>query len=235
MVIGICDGDRIWCRKAEQMIEQFVENANFEAEIYCFAGSGEMLAYSGLPLDVLFLDIELEGENGIEVARKLNEKWKSCQIVYLTNYLNYATDVYQTDHVYFVMKEQFADRMADVFSKISHNQEQGKKKLAFACREGRTVFLSPDEIYYFERKGRKTVIETVWGSYEIKDRMDEILLKLPEMDFVRCHNSYIVYLNHVKEAGRDFFQMENGATIMISRGYAKETREAFARWVRTQL
>lgn len=53
------------------------------------------------------MDIELELDNGIQVAGMLNEKWPDCAIIYVTNYLFYAIDIYQTEHIYFVLKEQF--------------------------------------------------------------------------------------------------------------------------------
>ena len=178
------------------------------------------------------MDIELNGENGVKAALQVNAKWAHCQIVFLTNYLNYATDVYEAEHVMFVLKEQFAERLDSVFAKIAHEREQHRKQLCFVCVGKQTVYLAPDEIYYFERRGRKTIIETVWGSYELFDKIEDIMKRLPEGEFVRCHNSYVVYLPNIKEAKSGTFQMRNGQTITISRGYEKETKTAFMRWVR---
>lgn len=235
MVIGICDDDRIWLRRTQQLLEQYMNENQTEGEIHIFSDSAELFAYTGLPLDVLFLDIELQHESGMEVARQINVKWEPCQIVYLTNYLNYAVDVYQTEHVYYVLKEQFAERLNQIFSKVEHGLRLKRKSLSFQCIGGKIVSLAPDEIYYFERRGRRTLIESVWGSYEIRDRIEEVLRKLPRPDFIRCHASYIVGMANVREIEKDIFHMKNGAAVIVSRGYMKSTKAEVAAWMRAQL
>ena len=235
MIIGICDDDKIWYRRAEGLIEQYAEETGQEVALCYFPDTEALLAYEGAPLEALFMDIELNGENGVKAALQVNAKWAHCQIVFLTNYLNYATDVYEAEHVMFVLKEQFAERLGSVFAKIAHEREQHRKQLCFVCVGKQTVYLAPDEIYYFERRGRKTIIETVWGSYELFDKIEDIMKRLPEGEFVRCHNSYVVYLPNIKEAKSGTFQMRNGQMITISRGYEKETKTAFMRWVRGQM
>lgn len=235
MIIGICDDDRLWCRKAQKIIEDYGKKTCLTAEILCFTDHEELMNYTGEPIEVLFMDIELNETNGIDVVSYVNKKWEKCQIVYLTNYLFYAVDVYDTKHVFYVLKEQFAERIGSVFEKILHEMENRNKSLAFICRDGQRVFLAPEEIYYFERLTRKTIIKTVWGNYEIKERIDEIISMISMVDFIRCHNSYIVYLPNVKEADKNGLIMKNGDKILISRGYAKEARAGINRWIMTQL
>lgn len=235
MVIGICDDDKIWCEKAERLIEEFGQQTMLETEVHCFEDGEMLMAYSGAPLEALFLDIELKKENGLKIAKDVNQKWSKCQIVYLTNYLSYATEVYDTKHIYFVMKEQFALRIGTVFEKISRELEQHKRQLRFIHKGNQMICLEPEEIYYFERNKRKTILETVWGSFELYDRMDDLMKRLPSGEFVRCHNSYIVYLPNVKKIQKDVFLMRNGAQITVSRGYAKETKAALAKWVLAQM
>lgn len=73
-------------------------------------GRSVIAEFSDEPIDVLFLDIEMPDINGIETARAVNEKWSMCQIVYLTNYLFDATEVYHTAHVFYVLKNQFEQK-----------------------------------------------------------------------------------------------------------------------------
>ena len=97
------------------------------------------------------------------------------------------------------------------------------------------VSLSPGDIYYLERTERKTRLVTAWGEYEIKDRLDTCETYLTRPDFLRCHNSYIVYLPNVKEYKKGIFSMKNGDRLTISRAYEKETKAAFTRWVMSQM
>ncbi|MDY3919009.1 MAG: LytTR family DNA-binding domain-containing protein [Candidatus Limivivens sp.] len=234
MIIGICDDDKIWCRHAEQVIEGYTCQTSLEAEIFCFSEKEALLAYEGRPLDVLFLDIVMKEENGIALAVEINKKWKHCKIVYLTNYLHYATEVYETEHIFYALKEQFDVKIGKIFDKILHEMEQNQKSLTFAA-DGNFIMLAPEEIYYFERHGRITFIETVWGQYRIKEKMGDLEKRLPETDFLRCHNSYIVYLPNIRKADKGSFVMKNGAVILISRSYEKRTKASFTRWMLSQL
>lgn len=234
MILGICDDDETWCRKAELLLEEYGESLNLKTETRCFSRGRELLDYRGLPIDVLFLGIRLEGESGIEIAKEINRKWGNCQIVYLADHLDYVTEIYRTKHIFYVLKGQFEEKLGEIFGKILYEDEKKKKWLLFNVIGGKVINLAPEEIYYFERMKRVTVIETVWGKHEIHERLDEVMLRLPQMDFVRCHNRYIVYLPAVREMLKDTFLMKNGEVITISRSYMKSVRNVFNMWVKMQ-
>lgn len=235
MLVGICDDDRIWERRASQIIEEYGKKVLTEIEIQYFPDRNSLLNYVGEPIDALFLDIELGEENGIKLAEEVHKKWADCPVIFLTNYLHYATDVYHTEHIWFAVKEQFRDRVGEIFDRIIRSREKQKKQLHFICTNKQMVSLSPDDIFYLERVERKTRLITSWGNYELKDRMDQCETYLTKPDFLRCHNSYIVYLPNVKEYKKGIFYMKNGDKLTISRAYEKETKAAFTRWIMSQM
>lgn len=235
MQIAICDDDRQWYDKAKNIIIRYAARTALEVEVLYFESGEALLEYTGAPLEILFLDIEMGKKDGIEIARAVNQKWPACQVVYLTNYLFYATEVYQTEHIFFVLKEQFEQKIAEVMNKMFHAIEQTEKKLLFPVIGSKNVVLAPEDILYFERTGRVTRIETVWGQYEIWDKLDQVEEMLPALDFARCHNSFIVYLPAVREMQKNTFIMKNDMRIVISRTYLKTVKEKFMRWAMTQI
>ncbi|NCB91501.1 MAG: response regulator transcription factor [Clostridia bacterium] len=234
MYVAICDDDRAWSKKFSRLVRDHADRISLELEVICFENEDKLFSYEGFPIDALFMDIQLGNRDGIDVAEQVNKKWEKCQIIYLTNYLYYATEIYNTRHVFFALKEQFSDRIGEIFQKLLHVQQQSEKKLVFSVIGGSEVVLAPDEILYFERVKRVTVIKTVWGEHEVWTKLRDIMDMLPELDFVRCHNSFIVYFPAVRELLKDSFIMNDGSKIIISRSHVKETKEAFARWALTQ-
>ena len=234
-IVGICDDESRWCEHAKQLILRHASMIEREMEVRMFSSGEEILNYEGEPIDAMFMDIQLEEESGIDVASGLNKKWENCAIVYLTNYLFYATDTYHTEHVYFVLKEQFERRMKEVFDKLFHLEEQGDKSLYFDLLGGNNVCLAPNEILYFERETRRTYIHTIWGKYETWQKVGEIEKMLPEIEFVRCHNSYIVYFPAVRELNKNTIVMKDDTEITISRSYIKKVKNAFAEWAVTRM
>ena len=235
--IGICDDEQSWHDEAKAIIEEYAKRSNFSVELEFFYGRDELLRYSGMPLNSVFMDVELEADNGIHVAALLNEKWPECAICYVTNYLFYTTDSYETEHVYFVLKEQFQKRIGSIFRKIVHMQEQVRKNLVFEVIGGtaNNISLSPNDILYFERRKRRTQIHTIWGIYEVWDKISDIIKRLPEPDFVRCHNSYIVYLPAVREFSMTSIIMKDETVIAVSRNYAAHTKMVFTRWASSEM
>lgn len=234
MQVGICDDDGKWRQKAKKMILKYAKETDTKIDVLDFEGKKELEAYKGAPLEALFLDIVLGEDNGIELAAEVNKRWENCQIVYLTKSLDYATEVYGTVHIFYVLKEQFARRIGQVFSKICHNLEKKREALIFCVIGGREVVLAPEEIRYFERSGRTTRVVTLWGDFQIWDKLDDVMERLPCLDFVRCHNSYIVYLPAVREMEKGAFLLKEGTKITISRSYGRAAKASFMRWALSQ-
>lgn len=232
-IIGLCDDAQVWRLHCEHVLSDFLGEEGETADFLCFPDAASLLA-NQQEMDVLFLDIRLDAEpDGIWLAEHLNKKQRNCQIVYLTNYLSYAVDVYRTKHCYFVLKEQFSQRLGDIFGKLRACRQQ--ELLCFSTLNGGTLVLHPGEIHYFERVLRTTKIITDTGTYLIRDKMDALEKILPEQEMLRCHNSYIVNLAYVREMYKGCFLLKDHTSIQISRSYARPVKEKFIRWARGQI
>lgn len=230
-IIGLCDDTYAWFQHCKHVLSRFLEEEGETADFLYFPDAASLLA-NEQEMDVLFLDICLNTESdGIRLAEHLNEQQKQCQIVYLTNYLSYALDVYHTEHSYFVLKEQFPQRLGDIFKKLRTLRQE---VLCFSVLNGGTLVLHPEEIHYFERVLRTTKIVTNSDTYLIRDKLDALEKILPEQSMLRCHNSYIVNLTYVREMGRNYFLLKDHTSIQISRNYIKPVKEKFIRWARKQ-
>lgn len=231
MKIGIYGRDDTWRDRAENIVEAYIKQIIQEVKVYCFEEEKELLRESSENLenrmDVLFLDLDATAQNGIELGKLVNKQWPECQLVYFSENLNYATEVYSTVHTYFTLKQEFEERIEDIFERIFWGQRQRRKRIVFSVIGGKKITLCPGEIIYFERIKRITNIVTYDGSYEIRDKLDSIQERLPEREFLRCHNSYIVYRDAVYEKQKNCFVMRNGDTVVISRSYMKTIKEYF--------
>lgn len=230
MKIILCDDDQCWLWKAAEILEAYGKTHALEMTLDTYTEPASMLKKTEEEPDLLFMDIELEQENGIAAVQEINQKWPLCEVVYLTNYIYYATEVYETEHAYFVLKNEFEERLEKVIRKVQSRQERNQESLLFHVINGGEIRLNATDIVCFERFGRKTKITFETSDLAVWDKLDDILEKLPADDFVRCHNSYIVSLAAVKEYHRDFFLMQNDMVITISRSYRRQVQDAFLQW-----
>lgn len=230
MKIGIYDIDKKSGEKIKNIVEQYTKQFLMEAQTACISEKSEQnfLETQKIFPDVLFLAMADDGREAIEIAKKVNEKRQECQIVYYSDNLDYATEVYSTVHTYFVLKEQLEARIEEIFQKIIEKHREQKKRYIFSVIGGKKVILAPEEIIYFERVKRITKVVSSFGTYKIRDRLDDLITQLPSQSFFRCHNSYIVYLPAVREVDSGNFIMSNQDTVAISRSHLKAVKELFS-------
>ena len=230
MTIVLCDDQPIYLREASGILKTYAEKNDMSFEIVTFTDSAVLCEQDDVVPDILFLDIRMDGQDGIETGRRVNLKWRKCRIVYLTDYISYATDVYQTEHVYYVLKPELEERLAEVMKKVLDDIAADEKQILF--REGKDeISLSTGEILYFERNLRKTIVNTRDGFYEVQEKLSDIARRLPALQFVRCHHSYLVSVSAIRKLGRESMELSDGTVIPISRRYQKEVKDGFALWL----
>ena len=239
MIVYICDDDRAWLEQASGILQSYADEHGLPVSIECFGSTEELSSVasspgaiyrSGIsgPPDVLFIDIEFEDEpEGIDAAKLMSEAFPDCKIVFLTNYLNYALDVYSTDHIWYVIKDQFGERLHEIFRKIGTVDAESRSVLAIVTTDGTVARVVCSDILYMERDNRRTRIITRNGSYEARSRLPDILDKLPQTIFTRCHASFVVNLNRVREIHSGTLTLDDGTKLIISRGFGKSFRLKF--------
>ena len=105
--IALCDTEVDYLNKAKTTIEKFVNNISGKFKVLIYNKPKELIAditSRKISPIMLYIDVELDNNNGIKVVKKVNELQKECKVVYLSKYLKYATEIYGTDHFYFVKK-----------------------------------------------------------------------------------------------------------------------------------
>lgn len=225
--IAICDDDRIQIKKTEKLILKKADR--FSPETDLFSDGSELIKAvenAGYAPDLAVLDIHMPGNSGIEVAKTLNLLVPECRIIFLTSFLGYATEVYETRHSYFILKSELDDRIDAALTKALEDKAQ-EPRIRF--REGRTVqTVNVAELLYLERILKKTAIVLCSGKKHFTSAKAEELLKdVPASRFIHCHQSFWVNVEKIAGMKTENFVLINGEEIPISRSRKKEAREAF--------
>ena len=195
------------------------------------ANSAELksLRGGGAPCDVLIADIRLgddELANGIRAVRELFGRGCATQVIYLTGYIEYCTEVYETDHVYFLTKPicqvDFDRALARAVEGLKHAASEN-----LMVKHGHTVIAVPcGEVTFIESRLRKLEIHTVDGVHDTYGTIPDIMGALPR-GFVRTHKSFVVNLAHVTRLDPDEFVLRSGEVVPVSKRRKREVREAF--------
>ena len=229
MKIIICD-DSI--KEAEKTKEVLVSNKLAdESDITIFLPDdlrGEIERRT-LLCDIAVMDIEFDAVpyNGINLSAAINELLPFSQIIYLTNILEFAPDVYETKHCYFVLKSNMDLMLPRAVNKAVNIIEKNKDAavMEIVC-DGSRVLIPQHDIVFVERSQRKLTIHTEKSDYSFYSSLKKFLSQANGL-FVRCHEAYVVNLDYVNVVKKDLVQMEGGRELPIGISFEKNFRTRY--------
>ena len=230
--VAVCDDHEGQLQEAAASIGRFVQSRRLDLHVVTFTTIKAFFAAAQhTDFDIVFMDIEFDGRpQGIDAVRKLNEVAPKCQVVYLSNYLQYSVDVYRTDHVWFVLKSQLEERLPEVFEKLARIRDYRGSFIVLVTKGSGAVRLSCNDILYLERKSKLTRVVTRSGVYETREKLGDIACKLPEESFASCHSSYVVNMPRIVELHDDCVQLEGADVVPVSRRYARAFKARYFEW-----
>lgn len=229
MKIAICDDDP---RHLDLSYEMTTEAFNAKAipfAIECFASAEELLQdieENDYQPDIAILDIEMSGKDGISLAKELNRIVPACRIIFLTNYIDYAPDVYVTEHIWFVVKNRSQQHFASAIEKALASFKQDNKTIVIQ-NHGSLKIIDLNQILYITKVNRKSHIHCLEEEYYDTRRPALLIPEGLSDEFVRCHQGYWVNLRMIEELDHDYFVLKNGERIPISRSFKEMARKYF--------
>lgn len=226
--IAICDDIPEERKKIHFVLKEGLAACGMKAEIIAYKSGAEVLAsWKEAEIDLLFLDIYMAEPDGVETARRLREAGCKVIIIFLTTTPDYAIEGYEVEAAGYILKPLEQENLRQLLGRLFQNE----KKIMLTLRQGNNVFtLSPSEILYIESNRNKLMIHTVRETIPYYGRMDEVACRLPQKQFLRCHQSFLVNMDRISAAEKDFL-METGEVIPIRVRERKAIREAYYQYI----
>lgn len=217
--IAICDDDIQITGSMERLVEKIAKRNFVDIDIEVF-WDGKCLAdavIAGNSFDIIYLDIEMSGEDGISAARRIRHYDKNTLIIYVTSHENHMKESFEVRPFQFLVKPVSEDQM-EVCFKAAY-EDINSSDFYFRYSYQRMNHKVPvRDILYFESKKRKVFIVTEEETFELYAKLNEIenSLKNCKVSFLRVHQSFLVNYKHIKGQSYDLILMDNGKEIPIS-------------------
>lgn len=239
--IAICDDNAYDCDNLEELLEFYCREKSvaMESELFYDGSSLYEKMSLGKRYDLIFLDILMDGMDGIEVGDEIRRRLddEDVEIVYMSYEMQDPEAVIENRPIKFLRKPFGRKRVfqiADYVRKLGFRREQ-----KFSFQKNKVFYQVPyEEILYFQSVGRKVEIHMVKGKQEFYGKLSQLLERgLPE-SFVQIHQSYIVNKDFIVKCTRDWVSLKGvQGYFTISRTFrrtamAKLRRQFLAEFVR---
>ena len=200
----------------------------------CDSATEALRLLQDLEVDAIFLDVQMPGLTGLELAQVLQRFRTPPPVVFVTAHEEHAVDAFDLRAVDYVLKPVRAERLAEAVRRVVEGAGQGatgEDEQVPVERGGVTRFLNRSDIRYVEAHGDYARLHTAEGSHLLRTPLSQLEQDWGPAGFVRIHRSLLVSLAHVDglrmDAGRCTVSVA-GQELMVSRRHTRELRELLA-------
>ena len=216
--IAVCDDEYQQTQYIKTFVDKWVAENNIITNIKMF-GSAESfksaVKNNSNAFDILLLDIQMDGQNGVELAKELRETNEKLIIVFITALSEFVRDGYDVSALNYLIKPIDAKKLYDVLNKAAKSLTKINNVLFLPADNGDIKILTGD-IIYIESFDHFTEIATIYEKHKIKIPMYELETRLG-VDFIRCHRCYIINLKYIKKIKRTEITLDSNEIIPLSR------------------
>ena len=189
------------------------------AESFLFAYAEDRAA------DILLLDVEMAGMDGIDLARRIRREGGRSEIIFVTSHFEFIAEGYEVDALHYLVKPVSERKLCEVLDRAALRLAAEQPSVVVTC-DGETVKIYEADILYVESFAHYIEIHTRAGVFRIKESIAAFEAKLSP-DFYRAHRSYIINLKAVERISRASVTLTGGIEVPLARGKYDSLNRAF--------
>ena len=215
--IAICDNERAETAFLAGIVRQWaavcgvgvtiVEHESAEAFLFFYEEKKNV--------DILLLDIQMGGMDGVALARKIRETNREMLIIFITGYMEYIADGYDVEALHYLLKPVTAEKLIPLLDRAVEKMAFHKRAI-FISHAGASTRLPLYEIRYLEVWHNYVTIHAE-GAYTVKKSLGELEKELDD-NFFRLGRSIIVNLRYVRKTTKKEVALLDGTVVPLPRG-----------------
>lgn len=218
MNIAICDDEK----EIRELLGNKIRICYPDAVLTYYA-SGEELLADEAP-DIVLLDIQMSGMNGMETAKELRKRGSKTMIVFITAVASYVFEAFDVEAFYYLVKPFTDEKLKDVMKRAVRRwqekvspREAGSQMLLLTVK-GVHISVSLNEVIYAEVFNRKIILHTHKEEIEYYGKMRDLERQAGE-DFFRPHRAFLINLQYVERYDASTIYLKEGTALMAKQKY----------------
>ncbi|MFA5692314.1 MAG: LytTR family DNA-binding domain-containing protein [Acholeplasmataceae bacterium] len=228
--IAVVEDDPISTQMILNHLRRFEKEENVDFNIETYTDGVQITFDYESKYDIIFLDIEMKIQDGMETAHKIRELDSEVIIIFVTNMSQYAIKGYTVGALSFLLKPlpyfSFKQELNKSLERLSKTKIE--KNLLIPTEDGVKKISSNDILFIESIKHDVNIIVKDHSNYQLRGTLKNYENKLIEYNFNRCNNSYLVNLNYVSGVEGDFVVIDNKFRLKISRPRKKQFLESLS-------
>ena len=229
--IAFCDDDMEVLHQMNELLDRYRVERNEDITYAAFQSPFELLTEieKGIRPDILFLDVVMPGQNGMDVAKEIRQYDTNMKIIFLTSSPEFAVESYSVGAYFYQLKpiwEESFFRLMDAV--LAEGEKKKKNSLILRSKDGITR-INLQQLEYCEVLGRKLLFHLENGAVlESAGSLDDLAGQLMQYsNFFRPHRSFLVNMEYIQNISSRSIKMVNDAEIPIPHGKCSEIKNTY--------
>jgi DNA-binding LytR/AlgR family response regulator len=222
----LCEMIRL-AKLTEQMASRGVE---FEISLFR-SGEEFMSCFESGRFDLIFMDVYMDGMNGVETARAIRERDERAEIAFTTTSPDHALDSYGVGAIQYLLKPLQREAIDALLRRLFNRIEKTNLEVCSVTVDRLRRDIPLRDIMYAESDVKHCRIHTTTEVLTLACSIKSLESQLRPPSFLRCHRSYIVNFGYVREISSGDFKMKNGDKVYIRKGNVRACTDAYKAWL----
>ena len=228
MRIAVCDDEELFRIEFKTILDKVLVNSEYDIDTFS-GGSSLYEAFLKNPFDLVFLDIEMPGIDGITLAKRLRAVSENVQIVFLTSHIEYALEGYEVNALRYLVKPVDMNKLSEVLKYIQDKKNNSRQIMI--KQEGEDIVIDISDVIYIESLDKNVRIVTSKSEYITRYNISDYEEELKNSGFLRIHRGYLISLSKVKKIVKNDVVMDGDISLPVSRSNIKTLKDALYAYV----
>ncbi|MCR5078566.1 MAG: LytTR family DNA-binding domain-containing protein [Bacilli bacterium] len=215
--IAIVEDEETHAKRLSEFLFSFAKEEDLNIEILQFSSAVEAAETFKGQFDILFLDIQMPGMNGMELAKEIRKADPRVMIIFVTSLAQFALEGYEVAATDYILKPlsypEFSIKMHRAFKKLP---KDGDSVLRFTSQSG-FIVVPVSDVIYCETSGHTVIYHAKTGDYRKHQPMKDAEKELANFDFLRINSCYLVSKKEIVGMANHFVILQNGERLLVSR------------------
>ena len=214
--IAVCDDESQICELLQDKIQKYSFEKKRRISIQTFDSGRKVLESDLRHIDVLFLDVDMPGMNGLETAKAIREQNKDMIIVFITAYSEFVFESFKVDAFRYLIKPLKDKELSETLDAIQEKMTESEDCFNFQF-QNETYSIKYSDIIYIEGMRDKIWFHCKDRTYRWRGTLKHLNRMLEDRGFFQVHRSYIINMNKIRRYSSGAVYLEEDFEVPISK------------------